>query len=176
MLRSEREWLRDMAAERDGGVLVNIGVLWGASLHCLRAGAPRSRIIGVDLDCSQLACNPGVELWEGDSHKLHAQCTVPVALLFVDGDHCYESVALDIEAWTPKVELGGLVAFHDYEPTAYDLTMMPELAGVRRAVDEWAADHGEIWQQVDAPGSIRAYRRVGVPTIKRKKTRKSDDG
>lgn len=37
----------------------------------------------------------------------------PVELVFVDGDHEYESVMSDFESWFPKVIEGGWMAFHD---------------------------------------------------------------
>jgi Methyltransferase domain len=35
--------------------------------------------------------------------------------LFIDGDHTYEAVSEDIEAWLPKVKKGGIIAGHDYD-------------------------------------------------------------
>jgi predicted O-methyltransferase YrrM len=37
----------------------------------------------------------------------------PIDLLFIDGDHSFEGVTRDIEAWVPHVRSGGLVLFHD---------------------------------------------------------------
>lgn len=37
----------------------------------------------------------------------------PIDLLFVDGDHSYESVVGDIDAWLPRVKPCGLIIFHD---------------------------------------------------------------
>lgn len=51
----------------------------------------------------------------------------PIDLLYVDGDHVYEAVRADFEAWWPKVRPGGLVMFHDYDERH---------PGVRRFVDE----------------------------------------
>ena len=34
--------------------------------------------------------------------------------VFIDGDHRYEFVKADIEAWVPKVKSGGIVSGHDY--------------------------------------------------------------
>jgi len=34
--------------------------------------------------------------------------------VFIDGDHRYEFVKADIEAWLPKVKSGGILAGHDY--------------------------------------------------------------
>jgi len=50
-------------------------------------------------------------------------------LVFIDGDHRYEGVHNDIQAWLPKVRPGGIICGHDYgQPT-------PEW-GVKEAVDE----------------------------------------
>ena len=35
--------------------------------------------------------------------------------VFVDGDHSYEGVCRDIQAWLPKVKPGGVLAGHDYD-------------------------------------------------------------
>jgi len=48
-------------------------------------------------------------------------------IVFIDGDHEYEGVSNDIEAWLPKVKNGGIIAGHDYD------TPFP---GVMKAVDE----------------------------------------
>jgi predicted O-methyltransferase YrrM len=37
----------------------------------------------------------------------------PVELIFIDGAHDYQSVALDLDLWFPKVLEGGTIAFHD---------------------------------------------------------------
>ncbi len=37
----------------------------------------------------------------------------PVRLLFIDGDHAYESCRQDFEAWSPFIVSHGLVCFHD---------------------------------------------------------------
>ena len=39
--------------------------------------------------------------------------TQPVELIFIDGAHDYDSVALDLDLWFPRVVDGGTIAFHD---------------------------------------------------------------
>ena len=39
----------------------------------------------------------------------------PIRLLFIDGDHAYDSTKADFEAWNPYVERGGYVVFHDVD-------------------------------------------------------------
>lgn len=49
--------------------------------------------------------------------------------IYLDGDHSYEGVLADLEAWYPKVKEGGLVSGHDYLNSNY---------GVQRAVLDFA--------------------------------------
>jgi predicted O-methyltransferase YrrM len=48
-------------------------------------------------------------------------------LIFIDGDHSYDMVMLDLCAWTPRLRPGGIICGHDYD------AFWP---GVVRAVDE----------------------------------------
>jgi GT2 family glycosyltransferase len=41
-----------------------------------------------------------------------------VDFCFIDGDHSYESVTADLNAWWPKIRPGGMLAGHDYRGTA----------------------------------------------------------
>ena len=47
--------------------------------------------------------------------------------VFIDADHSYEAVKLDIQNWMPKVRKGGILAGHDYNSA---------WPGVVRAVNE----------------------------------------
>ena len=55
-----------------------------------------------------------------------------VGLLWIDGDHRYESVRLDLDSWYPHVVSGGIIAFHDSDDE-----------GVRRTIGE-AIDAGKV--------------------------------
>ncbi|CAK0840158.1 unnamed protein product [Prorocentrum cordatum] len=69
-------------------------------------------------------------------------------LVFIDGDHRYESVARDMEAWWPALREGGALAGHDFVLT---------FPGVVRAATEFAVQHEiqlfiapEVWFFVKA--------------------------
>jgi hypothetical protein len=50
---------------------------------------------------------------------------------FLDGDHSYAGVKLDIKLWLPKIKIGGWIGGHDYKHES-----RPDLNGVDRAVQE----------------------------------------
>lgn len=165
LLVEEREWLKKAAEfvqrRTESPVIVNIGIFRYASMYCLRAGAPRAVIYGIDIKKPDV--NPDKELRAKtlieDSSTYWKELDLEVDLLFIDGDHHYAGVKADIEGWTPKVVVGGIVAFHDYAPTSFHLQKLPMLEGVRRAVSEWQEE--AQWDRVKAPGSLVAYRRSG---------------
>ncbi|MGZ6038931.1 MAG: class I SAM-dependent methyltransferase [Phenylobacterium sp.] len=56
-----------------------------------------------------------------------------IGLLHIDGNHEYEHVLADAEAWTPRVKPGGWIIFDDYDWDWGD--------GPRRVADAWLKDH-----------------------------------
>lgn len=66
----------------------------------------------------------------GPSLQWAARWPFPVDLIFIDGNHSYESCRKDIAAWTPHVRPGGILCGHDY---------CDACPGVKRAVDESGA-------------------------------------
>jgi len=161
---NERKWLRDAAHDvtRDFGavvVIVNIGVFRCASMYCLRAGAPKARIVGIDIKKCSVPIHRELraEFIIADSRECHKTFKEPIHLLFIDGDHHYEVVRADIANWAPKVVPGGIISFHDFAPSPKDLRKIPYLEGVRRAVTEWNERAG--WIRLSAPDSVAAFRR-----------------
>ncbi len=52
----------------------------------------------------------------------------PIGLLFLDGDHSYEGVKRDFEAWRPHLVPGARVAFHDaLDPKLGPMALIKEL-------------------------------------------------
>lgn len=87
--------------------------------------------------------------------------------VYIDANHSYEGVKLDISLWYPKVKSGGLVCGHDYLPSDMykdnikdiPLYLYPDgkpdeaqyagMFGVNPAVDEFASDNGYLVQKTD---------------------------
>ena len=160
ILPAERIWLRDIASSFERPVIVNIGVYKCATMYCLRAGAPEARIVGVDLEPPQGPVHPSLEaeFVVADSRVYHKDFKGPIDLLFHDGGHTYDVVKADISGWVPKVVVGGIVVFHDYNPSRHNRKKRPWVLGVAKAVGEWFAKGG--WEKLAAPGSLGAFRRL----------------
>jgi predicted O-methyltransferase YrrM len=69
-----------------------------------------------------------VDVLQGRSHEHALAWQREVDLVFLDGDHTWESVRQDVLDWAPKVRAGGFLALHD--------VVHPVHEGPRRAVDE----------------------------------------
>jgi hypothetical protein len=65
-----------------------------------------------------------------------AQGLEPLDWVYIDGDHTYAAVLADLGAYYPLVKAGGVVAGDDYGMVGWWED------GVRRAVDEFASEHG----------------------------------
>jgi hypothetical protein len=138
-------WLCAMAEQAPDGTGVEVGIYVGSSLiawSLVREG--RGDCIGVDnwaysqqgtpqqrekcFHNIEAAGSPATVL-EMTSLTASHIVKAPIAFLFIDGDHNYESVKQDIASWTPKIMPGGIVAFHDYGARRHP--------GVKQAIDEW---------------------------------------
>jgi predicted O-methyltransferase YrrM len=64
--------------------------------------------------------------------------------VYIDSNHLYSWVKQDIEEWTKKVRIGGIVAGHDYYVTPYN-----KITGVITAVDEYVKKTGYKLQVID---------------------------
>ena len=66
--------------------------------------------------------------------------------VYVDGDHSFEGCKADLDAYLPKVRVGGYLLGDDYH-----------LRGVRRAVVEFVAEHPGDIEQVDLSGKPQRF-------------------
>lgn len=87
----------------------------------------------------------------GDSKEMAKLVpNLSLALVYIDGDHSFDGVVTDIEAWLPKLVRGGVMAFHDYLNPSY---------GVHSAVNTFAEGLGlaVVTLPEDKPEDAGAY-------------------
>ena len=122
----------------------------------LRAMGARPGLFTVDIDAS--ACEhtrrwlghaglgDHVVVRQGDSadpsmtEDAIAALSGPPELVLVDSSHAYAHTLVELDLWTERLPVGGIVLLHDASEfaTAFDPTAQ---GGVRRAIAEWLPDH-----------------------------------
>lgn len=146
---------------------VNIGVEYGASLACLRAGRPEADIRGLDIDLSKVVDDYGCRLFRIDSRIYLAAINKQwqgIDIVFVDGDHGYDGVWADI-GYANHIHVNGYIIFHDcYDwPPAPPKTIHSKCPGINRAVSQWYSDINGIdkdWQELEPVDSMRIFKRI----------------
>lgn len=146
----EAELLTRLAGGVDDGCIVEVGSWRGASTIALARGArvpvyaiePHERFTGVmggDFgpadrvaffrNLLRAGVVEQVRLVNLSSEVVAAGWREPVGLLWIDGDHRYESVRRDFECW--ERHLSGAIAFHDSTgPTLGPTRLVSELEGL----------------------------------------------
>jgi predicted O-methyltransferase YrrM len=134
---SELRRFAAIIAERQPKTVLEIGTCNGGTLLVLcRLADPCATVISVDLPGGPFgggyswfrkpifrafpANGQRLHLVRDDSHKIETRDNVSellggrkLDLLFIDADHTYEGVRSDFELYSPLMQPGGLIAFHD---------------------------------------------------------------
>lgn len=184
--RNAKGWLKDGETELlfelargvpVDGLILNIGVEYGKSLACLRAGNPTASIYGIDLDCSKAVSDYGCELVQFDSHEIVKFWNDPIDLAFIDGDHGEIGVLLDAK-FADFLPVGGWILFQDCFDWE-DTSIVHRLCGgVNAAVDKWFAAKHEEFEELPSVDTTRVFRRVKAGEFEKNgnKTRVADSG
>lgn len=153
MFPDELDWLYETAKGMKS--IVEIGAFKGKSTHALLSGIGGQGIVySIDpLAYPEWKNDVFLEFIKntGDFRnlcflRLESEQAVrlfddkSIDMVFIDGDHMYESVKRDIELWLPKTKK--LISGHDYH------NFTPNCAGVTKAVDELVQDfklRNTIW-------------------------------
>jgi len=165
----ERERLYQLAKDVPAdGMMLNIGIEFGASMVCLREGSRKALLIGLDIDVSVIQPETKKFLAQFDTviDEINSQEFLGMIrsfdIIFVDGDHSYDGVKADIALFAPMVKPGGVIAFHDCH--AWSDPSVPAsdswVEGVNRAVEEWyQSSLGTNWEELPGAGTMRIFRK-----------------
>jgi predicted O-methyltransferase YrrM len=101
------------------GNILEIGVCAGVSTAAFLCGLEKNggHLWSIDIDpqCADNFEHPQWTFICADSTKA-LEWTTGLDILFVDGDHHYETVLSDLVTYSPYVKSGGLILLHDVEP------------------------------------------------------------
>ena len=146
-------WLASQVS--DDGLIVEIGTLYGRSTSFMAIGSKDSvRVYAID--CwegthyhrmikaveyfAKLDLMGKIKIIKGYSEQVAKSFKGTIDMLYIDGDHSYESVKTDYEKWYPFLKKGGVVAFHDH--------IHPKYPGIVKFVAERPAKENEFIAQV----------------------------
>jgi len=158
LTKAERQLLYWLAIKAPrGGSILNIGVEYGASVHCLYEGNPSAYIYAVDIDLSKAQLPAGrIQLMQQDSAKLIHNWQHLLNLAFIDGDHTEAGTFADAQ-YSRFIQPGGYIAFHDcYAWEGGPHKTCPE---VNLAVDKWFLMQPSQWHELPAVDSIRYFQK-----------------
>ncbi|MDB5341890.1 MAG: hypothetical protein JWP89_267 [Schlesneria sp.] len=126
--------------------VVDIGVDYGFSTFHFAKDFPAADIVGVSdfrlhLDSEMwvrrhLEQFSNVRLLVGDSPTVGAAFSEPIDILHLDGDHSYEGVKKDFEAWVNCLKPNGRVIFHDTQSFDSVRQFFNELPGRKKEIHE----------------------------------------
>lgn len=112
-------------------VYLEVGVRHGRSLAWARQWS-KGDVYGVDINNELHTDHPmlrDVNFIQAESNKAVINWSLPIDVLFIDGDHSYEGVKDDWDNFSPLVKAGGIVYFHDCDATSPGVVQLFEEIG-----------------------------------------------
>lgn len=161
---SELERVIELVAESHPRRVLEIGTGSGGTLFALAwASARHAHILSIDrtvypaercLLYQSFVPARQIDVWEADSHLEETRDRVvryfddePLDVVFIDGDHTYDSVRRDYELYAPLIREGGMLLFHDIVTGPYEAVgdvprfwreVRPDLGDTVELVESWS--------------------------------------
>jgi len=162
-VRSEFVALLEQLQRREPNATLEIGTWRGGTLFMMcQMSAPDARLATIDLELRDADLyarfarrTQEVVPIEGSSRDPDVRARVAALfpdgldVLFIDGDHSYEGVASDFDAYEPLLRPGGLLVFHDIVPDTFEKTGVADggsSGDVPRFWREFKARSAATWQ------------------------------
>lgn len=149
---NERELLAELSEQTpDGGLILEIGCLYGGTTAVLALSNPKAHVISIDNFSWTPPKYPQVSLAlteknlkeagvknsmlvQADSREIAKLWESSIDLLWIDGGHSYEYVFSDLVNFAPYAQV---VALHDYGNPAWK--------SIKQAVDDFLRSHEDFY-------------------------------
>lgn len=164
---AEREKLAELAEQVPaGGLIVEIGALYGGMTVVMGTANPRANITSIDnfswtppgyetrpackaeMERNLAEFGVSAEIIEGDSRTIGKAWRETIDLLWIDGGHSYDYVRQDLENFGPHAFV---IALHDW-----DNKFWPD---IRQAVEDFMAKHPG-WEIVSVVETVVVLRKA----------------
>ena len=173
---NERECMAKLATEvPPGGLIVEIGSLYGGMTAVLGLARPEAKIVSIDdyswhpadyvpTSMELLLANmksvgvKNVTAREGDSRAIGKTWKRKIDLLWIDGGHSYDYVHADLENFGPHAQV---IAVHDYKNPAW--------VTIEKAINDFILDHPE-WAISQVVGMVAVLRPLSPRPFPKSKT------
>lgn len=141
------------------GNYANLGVFRGYSTFAFACGLDKikgkGKVYAVDLYqyiepeemlriFKEMKKDQYLEICKGFTHEWPEKLDVKFKFIFIDADHHYETCKQDFELWSPLLEDGGQIAFHDVD-----------MITINKVIEELGSD----WKLVDHVYRIKSFKR-----------------
>ena len=163
---NERECVARLAAEvKAGGLMVEIGCLYGGMTAVMGLANPKAEIISIDdfswhpnddvpTSPELLMANMGrvgvtnVQVITGDSREIGKIWDKQIDFLWVDGGHSFDYIYKDLCNFGPFAQV---IAAHDYGN--------PYWPSIQEAVEKFVSENN-VWEISEVAGTVVVLRRV----------------
>lgn len=118
-----KQFLKYLIEQHNFNTMIEVGIDTGKTTFFLLDNIPNLTIYAVDKDINKFYTSDVKERYrerliplQGLSHVVADKIKDGIAdIVFIDADHSYESVKRDIEKYSPKLKIGGLLTGHDID-------------------------------------------------------------
>jgi predicted O-methyltransferase YrrM len=109
---------------------------WAGDVHTPDPSRPSApwMLVSCARNLMDAGVGANVRLVPATTQKAVHAWAAPIDYLYIDADHSYESVLLDLQEWVPYVRSGGLILGDDYGNAVFP--------GVKQAWDEFERERG----------------------------------
>jgi predicted O-methyltransferase YrrM len=158
----EFEWLLDRVEHLNPKRILELGTRLGAALCTFARVSPACELaIGVDDPLAGWDNSATWHLWNlkatvtaivGSTHDRAVIARVnnyaPFDFLFIDADHKYAAVKQDYLTYSPMINPGGIIAFHDITPSCPYVSvskLWEEIKATGAITEEFILDPNDKW-------------------------------